>query len=289
MSENSVSFLSGLATFHVRDLRSCDLLEYVFGESKFPNAYNKFDRMEKIMKKFFFGALTLLCVGFFAVAQDVPVYDGEGADVAILVDIKAHKGVKDNLVLVNLANPNGADFDVYVHGKKGWQKFGNGMLKYLHDKTTMEATSTKDFGKYEYAAIVPLDGKKYGYETRVENSDLYFYVLPEDSSYSAFETNATEIDVSSFQKKLKDNIRLIANSRKIANTGFFIFADNGNGFKLIAAAYLKNKGDTCFAAGFDLNLKKQKYFRYAVCASDGEKYDCTAQAKNSDLYIFIED
>ena len=70
------------------------------------------------MKKFFFGALTLLCVGFLAVAQDVPVYDGEGADVAMLVDIKAHKGVKDNIVLVNLANPNGADFDVYVHGKK---------------------------------------------------------------------------------------------------------------------------------------------------------------------------
>ena len=163
------------------------------------------------------------------------------------------------------------------------------MLKYLHDKTTMEASSTKDFGKYGCAAIVPLDGKKYSYETRVENSDLYFYILPENFSYSAFESTATEIDVSSFQKKLKDNIRLIANSRKIANTGFFIFADNGNGYKLIAAAYLKKEGDTCFAAGFDLDIKKQKYSRYAVCASDGEKYNCTAQAKNSDLYISIED
>ena len=241
------------------------------------------------MKKFFFGALTLLCVGFFAVAQDVPVYDGEGTDVAMLVDIKAHKGVKDNIVLVNLANPNGAEFYIYIYESGGWQKFGNATLKYLHDKTTMEATSTKDFGKYEYAAIIPLDGKKYGYETRVENHDLHFCVLPEDSSYSAFETNATEIDVSSFQKKLKDNIRLVANSRKIENTGFFIFADNGSGYKLIAAAYLKKEGDTCFAEGFDLNLKKQKYFRYAVCASDGEKYNCFAQAKNSDLYISIED
>lgn len=241
------------------------------------------------MKKFFFGAFMLICAGFFAVAQDVPVYDGEGADVAMLVDIKANKGVKDNIVLVNLANPNGANFDVYIYEGNGWQKFGNGKLKYLHDRTTMEANATKDFGKYKYAAVVPLDGKKYSFETRVENSDLYFYVLPENSSYSAFESNTTEIDVSSFQKKLKDNIRLVSNSQKIENTGFFIFADNGNGFQLIGAAYLKNDGDTCFVQGFNLDIKKQKYSRYAVSASDGKKYNCSAKEQNSDLYIFVED
>ncbi len=160
--------------------------------------------MEEIMKKFLFGAFVLICAEFLAVAQDIPVYDGKGADVAILVDIKANKGAKDNLILINIANPNGLDFDVYVYGKKGWENFGSGNLKYLHDREKMEATSTKDFGKYKYAAIVPLDGKKYSYETRVENSDLYFYVLPEDSSYSAFEGNAIEIDVSSIRKKLKE-------------------------------------------------------------------------------------
>lgn len=241
------------------------------------------------MKKFLFASLLFLCAGFLAVAQDIPVYDGEGADVAMLVDIKAHKGVKDNLVLINLANPNGAEFYIYIYESGGWHKFGYVSLKYLHDREKLEWRTIGDFGKYNYAAIVPLDGKKYSYETRVENHDLHFCVLPEDFSYSAFESTATEIDVSSFQKKLKDNVRLIANSRKIANTGFFIFADNGSGYKLIAAAYLKKEGDTCFAEGFDLNLKKRKYFRYAVCASDGEKYNCFAQAKNSDLYISIED
>lgn len=241
------------------------------------------------MKNFFLSALTFFCVGIFSFAQDIPSYNGKNADVAMLVDIKANKGVKDNIVLVNLANPNGGTFDVYVYEGNDWQKFGNGAVKYLHDRTTMEADATKDFGKYKYAAIVPLGGKKYSFETRVENSDLYFYVLPENPSYSAFESNATEIDVSSFQKKLKDNIRLVSNSETIANTGFFIFADNGNGFKLIAAAYLKNEGDTCFAEGFDLNIKKQKYFRYAVSAIDGKKYNCFAQAKNDDLYISIED
>lgn len=196
--------------------------------------------------------------------------------------------------------------------KKGWENFGSGKLKYLHDREKMEATSTKDFGKYQYAAIVPLDGKKYSYKTCVESSDLYFYVLPENPSYSAFEASATVIDVSSFQKKLKDNIRLVSNSAGISDTGFFIFADNGNGFKLIAAAHLKGalellleyinypnieisqiakytKGDECFAEGFDLNLKAKKYFRYAVSASDGKKYNYVAQARNSDLYIYVED
>lgn len=241
------------------------------------------------MKKIFFGAFMLFCAGFLAVAQDVPVYDGKNADVAMLVDIKANKGVKDNLILVNIANPDGVDFDVYVYGKKGWQDFGNGKLKYLHDRTIVDATSSKDFGKYKYAAIVPLDGKKYGYVTRVENSDLYFYVLPEDSSYSAFENNAIEIDVSSFRRKLKDNIRLVSNSEKNENTGFFIFADNGNGFQLVGAAYLKKKGDACFAEGFDLDLKAKKYTKYALVASDGEKYNYTARAVNNDLYIRIED
>lgn len=241
------------------------------------------------MKKIFFGAFMLFCAGFLAVAQDIPVYDGKGADVAILVDIKANKGVKDNIVLVNLANPNAIIFDVYVYGKKSWENFGSGKLKYLNDREKMEATSTKDFGKYQYAAIVPLDGKKYSYVTRVENGDLYFYVLPENPSYSAFESNATEIDVSSIQKKLKDNIRLVSNTLKTDNAGFFIFADNGNGFQLVGAAYLKEKGDSCFVRGFDLDLKAKKYTRYAVSASDGKKYNFNTKAKDSDLYIFVED
>ena len=52
------------------------------------------------MKNFFFGALLLLCAGFLAVAQDVPVYDGEGAD-----------------------------FDVYVYGKKRLAKIRKGHAK----------------------------------------------------------------------------------------------------------------------------------------------------------------
>lgn len=264
------------------------------------------------MKKIFFGAFILFCAGFISVAQDIPVYDGAGADVAILVDIKANKGVKDNIVLVNLANPDGMIFNIYVYEGNVWRNFGSGALKYLHDKNNISSRLEKDFGEYKYAAIVPLDGKKYSYETRVKNDDLYFYVLPENPSYSAFANNATEIDVSSFQKKLKDNIRLVSNSAGISDTGFFIFADNGNGFKLIAAAHLKGalelsleyinypnieisqiakytKGDECFAEGFDLNLKAKKYFRYAVSASDGKKYNYVAQARNSDLYIYVED
>ena len=241
------------------------------------------------MKKIFFGAFILFCAEFLVVAQDIPVYEGKGADVAILVDIKANKGVKDNIVLVNLANPDGMIFDVYVYGKKGWENFGSGKLKYLHDREKMEATSTKDFGKYQYAAIVPLDGKKYSYKTCVESSDLYFYVLPENPSYSAFEASATVIDVSLFQKKLKDNIRLVSNTWKIENTGFFIFADNGNGFQLIGAAYLKEKGDSCFVRGFDLDLKAKKYIRYAVVAGDGKKYNCSSKSQDSDLYIYVED
>lgn len=240
------------------------------------------------MKRFFLSALTFFCIGIFAFAQDIPVYDGKGADVAMLVDIKAHKGVEDNIVLVNLANPDGMIFNVYVYEGKVWRNFGNGALKYLHDRSNVSSRLEKDFGEYKYAAIVPLDGKKYSYETRVKNDDLYFYVLPENPSYSAFAKNAVEIDVSAFQKKLKDNIRLVSNSARIGGTGFFIFADNGNGFKLIAAAHL-NEGDECFAEGFDLDLKKQKYSRYAVSASDGEKYNYVARARNSDLYIYVED
>ncbi|MBD5438608.1 MAG: hypothetical protein HDR37_08610 [Treponema sp.] len=264
------------------------------------------------MKKFFLGTLTFFCFGIFAFAQGIPNYDGKGADVAMLVDIKANKGVKDNIVLVNLANPDGMIFNIYVYEGNVWRNFGSGALKYLHDKNNISSRLEKDFGEYKYAAIVPLDGKKYSYETRVKNDDLYFYVLPENPSYSAFANNATEIDVSSFQKKLKDNIRLVSNSAGISDTGFFIFADNGNGFKLIAAAHLKGalelsleyinysnieisqiakytKGDECFAEGFDLNLKAKKYFRYAVSASDGKKYNYVAQARNSDLYIYVED
>lgn len=264
------------------------------------------------MKKKFLSALTFFCIGIFAFAQEFPIYDGKGADVAMLVDIKVNKGVKDNIVLVNLANPDGMIFNVYVYEGKVWRNFGSGALKYLHDKNNISSRLEKDFGEYQYAAIVPLDGKKYSYETRVKNDDLYFYVLPENPSYSAFANNVVEIDVSAFQKKLKDNIRLVSNSAGITDTGFFIFADNGNGFKLIAAAHLKGalelsleyinypnieisqiakytKGDACFAEGFDLDLKAKKYFRYAVSASDGKKYNYVAQARNSDLYIYVED
>lgn len=241
------------------------------------------------MKKKFLSALTFFCIGIFAFAQEFPIYDGKGADVAMLVDIKANKGVKDNIVLVNLANPDGMIFNVYVYEGKVWRNFGSGALKYLHDKNNISSRLEKDFGEYQYAAIVPLDGKKYSYETRVKNDDLYFYVLPENPSYSAFANNVVEIDVSAFQKKLKDNIRLVLNSEKNENMGFFIFADNGNGFQLVGAAYLKKKGDACFAEGFDLDLKAKKYFRYAVSASDGKKYNYVAQARNSDLYIYVED
>lgn len=240
------------------------------------------------MKKKAWIALAFFCVGIFAVAQEIPVYDGKNADVALLVDIKAHKGVKDNLVLVNMANPDRMIFNVYVYEKNAWRNFGNGALKYLHDKDKVSSQLEKDFGEYAYAAIVPLDEKKYSYEIRAKNSDLYLFVLPENPSYSAFADNAVEIDVSSFQKKLKDNIRLVSNSAEIVDTGFFIFADNGSGFKLVAVAYL-NGIDACFAEGFDLDLKNKKYFRYAVSASDGKKYKYIAQAKNSDLYMYVED
>lgn len=240
------------------------------------------------MKKNFLSTLTFFCIGIFSVAQEFPIYDGKNADVAMLVDIKSHKGVEDNIVLVNLANPDGMIFNVYVYEEKVWRNFGSGALKYLHDKNNISSRLEKDFGEYKYAAIVPLDGKKYSYETRVKNDDLYFYVLPENPSYSAFANNAVEIDVSSFQKKLKDNIRLVSNSARIGDTGFFIFADNGSGFKLIAAAHL-NARDECFAEGFDLDLKRKKYFRYAVSASDGKKYNYVAQTRNSDLYIYVED
>ena len=75
------------------------------------------------MKKIFFGAFILFCAGFISVAQDIPVYEGKGADVAILVDIKVNKGVKDNIVLVNLANPDGMIFDVYVYEKAYEESF----------------------------------------------------------------------------------------------------------------------------------------------------------------------
>ena len=241
------------------------------------------------MKKILLGVLFIFCVSLFAFAQGIPAYEGEGADVAILVDIKANKGVKDNIVLVNIANPDGIKFEIYVYDKNNWKNFAGDSLKYLHDSSNVSANRGKDFGKYKYAAIVPQDGKKYNYELRVENSDLYFYVLPEDTSYSAFSSNAIEIDASKLKKKVKDNIRLVSNSKKIANTGFFIFADNGNGFQLVGAAYLKNKGDTCFAEGFNLDLKKEKYSRYALCPTDGEKYNFEARAVNSDLYIRIND
>ena len=238
------------------------------------------------MKKILLGVLTFFYAGIFAFAQGIPVYDGKNADVAMLVVIKANKGVEDNIVLVNLANPDGVIFNVYVYEGKVWRNFGGGALKYLHDKDKVSSRLEKDFGEYSYAAIVPLDGKKYSYETRVKNDDLYFYLLPQNPSYSAFVNNAAEIDVTSFQKKLKDNIRLVSNSANIVDTGFYIFADDGNGFKLIAAARL-NENDSCFAEGFDLNIKK--YSRYAVAASDDKKYNYVAQAKNSDLYIYVED
>ena len=262
------------------------------------------------MKKILLSVLTFFYASIFAFAQSIPVYDGKNADVAMLVDIKANKGVEDNIVLVNLANPDGVIFNVYVYEGKVWRNFGGGALKYLHDKDKVSSRLEKDFGEYNYAVIVPLDGKKYSYETRVKNDDLYFYLLPQNPSYSAFVNNAAEIDVTSFQKKLKDNIRLVSNSANIVDTGFYIFADDGNGFKLIAAAHLDNrresyrayyrlnsellpgeyltvKDDACFAEGFDLNIKK--YSRYAVAASNGKKYNYVAQAKNSDLYIYVED
>lgn len=81
------------------------------------------------MKKIFLSALTFFCIGIFSVAQEFPIYDGKNADVAIIVDIKVNKGVKDNIVLVNLANPDGMIFDVYVYGKKRLGKFWKRQIK----------------------------------------------------------------------------------------------------------------------------------------------------------------
>lgn len=242
------------------------------------------------MKKFLLGVFALISFGFFAAAQDIPTFTGDGAERAMLIDIKAAGKVKDNIVVVNMATNEAIGFDVYVYDeKKGWISYGFGNLKNLNDTCKLEASNTKAFGKYRYAAVVMNDNVRHSFKTSVAHSDLYCYVLPENISYDSFGKGAVEIDVSIIQKKLKDNIRFVSKAKKASNTGFFIFADNGDGFKLIGTSFLKTYADTCFAEKCDGNTPPSKYSKYAIKASDGKKYEYTPKAESSDLYIYVLD
>lgn len=259
------------------------------------------------MKKNFLKAIIFAGICFCAVAQNnVPKFTGElatiekgGAPIFVL-DLKEYKGAKDTFIFVNHAENTNTSYNAYSYNKKeGWALFGAGLTKNLSDtsRTFTFPNNDKDLKDYDYLAVFvstlkdgsQVEFKQFSYKTKVAHNDLYFYLLPQDISYKAFEKNATVIDVASLKKKIKDNIRFVSDSKKSARMGFYLFGDNGKEFEFVGTAYLIGYTDTCFVESCAQDFPANKYSRYAIIPADGKTYNYKTQAKSNDLYIYVGD
>ena len=243
------------------------------------------------MKKNLCALCALFCLALGVVAQDAPAFTGENAEFAMIVDLNPlKKKVKDNVVLVNQATTASLSFVIYVFDKKHeeWLQFGSGRLNGFNDTDKVGATLTGDVKKYPYVAVVPTEGVKYSFKTGAHSHDLYFFVQPENNSFEAFKESAVECDVSHIHRFTKDNIRFVSNSAKIQNTGFYVFADSGEGYSLVGSAYLKGLGDTCFVHRAD-DIALTQYNSIAIVSTDGGHYEFSVNAESNDLYVYVED
>lgn len=97
------------------------------------------------------------------------------------------------------------------------------------------------------------------------------------------------LDVSSLKGKFKDSVRLI-NLTEEKNIGFSVYyyeqKGKNAGWQLYGHAQLKGYSDTAFVdSKKEGKIRKVKYF--AVVSEKGIGFKCSVEARNHDLYIFI--
>ena len=254
--------------------------------------------MRKLITLMF--ASVILGLGGILFAAEAPVYDGEGAENATVVQLNkktmigySHEKWGDYFWVYNLTEDEELPVSIYLYDgkKKEWKLVGDVTVKGFGKDENIETEFQHKFDKYEYYAIVAKNGKKYDAVGRRKFQSMGFFknhitVLnvfsteptPEDVKKAAFVFNNSEVS-----GKFRDVVKF-TNKSNDANMNFYLYGFNDENdacWKKLGISDLKGNGDS---DTMDINT-----FKYlAILPDNGKIYEYEIKKKSNDLLITVK-
>ena len=261
--------------------------------------------MKKLIAILF--ASLFLCVGGVLFAQEAPVYDGEGAENATVVQLNkktmigySHEKWGDYFWVYNLTEDEELPLSIYLYDgkKKEWKFVGDVTVKGFGKFENIETEFQHKFKKYEYYAIVPKNGKKYDAIGRRKFQSLYIVTnhitvlnvfstepTPESVRNSAFVFNNSEVS-----GKFKDVVKF-SNQSEDSDMNFYLYGfndENDTNWRKLGVSDLKGKGDSD-QMETELTGEYINTFKYlAILPENGKNYEYEIKKKSNDLQITVK-